>query len=171
MGKTEAKNLDLKSELSIVSSTIANAKKDIESFKTEFNDFKSDHAMSKKGLNSLKNEFYDYLIKSLKVNDSLIKLNNNILMAKNEYYVKTKNMSPIINNDTLITKTNGIKLKILIRENINSLKNIKNNYCNIKKDNINLLINNINVIDLEKLKEECINQSNKRVKARSIFIY
>ena len=79
-------------------------------------------------------------------------------------------MSPIINNDTLITKTNGIKLKILVRENINSLKNIKNNYCNIKKDNINLLINNINIIDLEKLKEECINQSNKRVKARSIFI-
>ena len=30
MGQTEAKNLDLKSELSIVSSTIANAKKDIE---------------------------------------------------------------------------------------------------------------------------------------------
>ena len=48
MGKTEAKTLDLKSKLSIVSGTIANAKKDIEPFKTEFNDFKSDHAMSKK---------------------------------------------------------------------------------------------------------------------------
>ena len=34
MGKTEVENLDLKSKLSIVSGTIANAKKDIESFKT-----------------------------------------------------------------------------------------------------------------------------------------
>ena len=59
--------------------------------------------MSKKGLNSLKNEFYDYLIKSLKVNDNLIKFNNDILMTKNEYYVKIKIKSPIINNDTLIT--------------------------------------------------------------------
>ena len=54
MGKTGAKNLDLKSKLSIVSGIIANAKKDIESFKNEFNDFKTDHAMSKTGLNSLK---------------------------------------------------------------------------------------------------------------------
>ena len=38
MGKTEAKNLDLKSKLRIVLGTIANAKKDIESFKNEFND-------------------------------------------------------------------------------------------------------------------------------------
>ena len=30
-------------------------------------------------------------------------------MRKNEYYVKIKNKSPIINNDTLITKTNCIK--------------------------------------------------------------
>ena len=134
MGKTEAKNLDLKSKLSIVLDTIANAKKDIESFKNEFNDFKSDHALSKKGLNSLKNEFYDYLIKSLKVNDNLIKLNNDILIIKNEYYVNTRNKGPIINNDTLITKTNCIKLKSVVRENINSLKNIKNNYYNIKKD-------------------------------------
>ena len=36
MGKTEAKNLDLKSKLSIVLGTISNAKKDIESFKNEF---------------------------------------------------------------------------------------------------------------------------------------
>ena len=56
MGKTKVENLDLKSKLSVVSGTIANAKKDIESFKT-FNDFKSDHAVSKKGLNSLNNEF------------------------------------------------------------------------------------------------------------------
>ena len=63
MGKAEVENLDLKSKLSIVWGTIANAKKDIETFKNEFNDFSSDHAMSKKGLNSLNNEFYDYLIK------------------------------------------------------------------------------------------------------------
>ena len=85
-------------------------------------------------------------------------------MTKNEYYVKIKNKSPIINNDTLITKTNCIKLKSMVRENINSLKNIKNNYYNIKRDNNNLSI------DLKKLKEEYIKKSNKTVKARSIFI-
>ena len=53
MGKTEVENLDLKSKLSIVLGTITNAKRDIESFKNEFNDFKSDHAMSSKGLDSL----------------------------------------------------------------------------------------------------------------------
>ena len=83
MGKTEVENLDLESKLSIVSGTIANAKKDIESFKTEINDFKSDHAMSKNDLNSLYSKFYDYLIKSLKVNDNLVKLNNDYLMTKN----------------------------------------------------------------------------------------
>ena len=114
MGKTQAKNLDLKSKLSIVLDIIANAKKNIESFKNEFNDFKSDHAMSKKGLNSLNNEFYDCLIKSLKVNDNLAKLNNDILMIKNEYYVNIRNKSTIINNDTLITKTNCIKLKSVV---------------------------------------------------------
>ena len=127
MGKPEAKNLNLKSKLSIVSGAIANAKKDIESFKTEFNNFKSDPEMSKKGLNSLNNEFYDYLIKSLKVNDNLIKINNDILMTKNEYYVNIKNKSHIINNDMLINKTKCIKSKSVVRENINSLKNIKNN--------------------------------------------
>ena len=68
MRKTGAKNLDLKSKLSIVSGIM---KKKRQSFKNEFNDFKSDHTMSKKGLNSLNNEFYVYLIKSLKVNDNL----------------------------------------------------------------------------------------------------
>ena len=138
MGKTEVKNLDLESKLSIVSGTIANARKDIESFKNEFNDFKSDHA--KKGLNSLKNEFYDYLIKSLKVNDNLVKLNNDILMTKNEYYVNIKNQGHIINNDMLINKTNYIKLKSVVRENINSLKNIRNNLFNVKKDSNSLSI-------------------------------
>ena len=61
--------------------------KKTESFKNAFSDFKSDHEMSKKGLTSLNNEFYDYLIKPLKVNDNLIKINNDILMTKNEYYV------------------------------------------------------------------------------------
>ena len=164
MGKTGAKNLDLKSKLSIVSGTIAKVKKDIESFKNEFNDFKSDNAMSEKGLNSHNNEFYDYLIKSLKANDNLVKLNNDILMIKNEYYVNIRNKSPIINNDTLITNTNCIKLKSVVRENINSLKNIRNNLCNVKKENNSLSI------DIKKLKEEYINKSNKRVKARSILL-
>ena len=83
MGKTEIQNLDLKSKWRIVSGTIVNAKRDIESFKSEFNNFKSDHAMSKKGLNYLNNEFHDYLIKSLKVNDNLVKLNNDILLKMN----------------------------------------------------------------------------------------
>ena len=102
MGKTEVENLDLKSKLSIVSGTIANAKKDIES---------KNHAISKKGLSSLNNDFYDCLIKSLKVNDNLIKINNDILMTKSEYYVNIKNKSHIINNDMLINKTKCIKLK------------------------------------------------------------
>ena len=127
MGKTEVENLDLKSKLSIVSGIITNAKKDIESFKNEFNDFRSDNAMSKKGLNSLNNEFYNYLIKSLKVNDNLVKLNNDILMTKNEYYVNIRKKSHIINNDMLINKTKCIKLKSSVRENVNPLKNIKNN--------------------------------------------
>ena len=150
MGKTEVENLDSKSKLSIVSGTIANAKKDTESFKTEFNNFKSDHAMSKKGLNSLNNEFYDYLIKSLKANDNLIKINNDILMTKTEYYVNIKNKSHIINNDMLINKTKSIKSKSMIPENINSLKNIKNNLYNVKKDNNSLSI------DFKKLKKNIL---------------
>ena len=114
IGKTEVENLDLKSKLSIVSGTITNAKKDIESFKTEFNDFKSDHVMSKNGLNSLNNEFYNYLIKSLKANDNLVKLDNDILMTKNEYYVNIRNKGHIINNDMLINKTKCIKLKCVV---------------------------------------------------------
>ena len=74
-------------------------------------------------------------------------------MTKNKYYVNIKNKSPIINNDTLISKINCIKLKSMVRENINSIKNIKNNLYNIKKDNNNLSI------DLKKLKKEYINKS------------
>ena len=120
--------------------------------------------MSKKVLNSLNNDFYDCLKKSLKVNDNLAKLNNDILMTKNEYYVNIRNKGHIINNDMLINKTKCIKLKNVVRENINSLKNIKNNLYNIKKDNNSLSI------DFKKLKEEYIDKSNKKVKARSIFI-
>ena len=61
--------------------------------------------MSKKGLNSLNDDFYDCLIKSLKVNDNLVKLDNDILMTKNEYYVNIRNKGHIINNDMLINKT------------------------------------------------------------------
>ena len=82
MGKTEVEKLDSKSKLNIVSDTIANAKKGLESLKTEINDVKSDCAMSKKGLNSFNNEFIDYLKKSLKVTDNLIKIDNDILMTK-----------------------------------------------------------------------------------------
>ena len=164
MGKTEVENLDLKSKLNIVSGIIANAKKDLESLKTEINDVKSDRAMSKKNLNSLNNEFVEYLIESLKVSDSLIKIDNDILMAKNEYHVNIKNRCHIINNDMLITKTNCIKLKSMIRKNVMSLKNIKNNLYSIKKDTDRLSI------DLKKLKEEHINNSNKGVKVRSIII-
>ena len=84
-------------------------------------------------------------------------------MTKNEYYVNIINNGHISNNDMLINKTKCIKLKSVVPENINSLKNIKNNFYNVKKDNNSLSI------DLKKLKEEYINKSNKRVKARSIF--
>ena len=64
-----------------------------------------------KGLNSLNNEFIDYLKGSLNVNDNLIKIDNDILITKSEFYINIKNQRHIINNDTLITKTNCIKLK------------------------------------------------------------
>ena len=75
MEKTEVENLDLKSKLNILSGIIANAKKDLESLKT---DVKSHCAMSKKGRNSFNNEFIDYLKESLKVTDNLIKIDNDI---------------------------------------------------------------------------------------------
>ena len=124
MGKTKVENWGFKGKLSIVSGIIANSKKDLESLKTENNDVKSDRAMSKKNINSFNNECIECLKESLKVTDNLIKIDNDILMTKNEYYVNIKNRSHIINNDMLINKTNCIKLKSVIRENINSLKNI-----------------------------------------------
>ena len=88
-----------------------NAKKDLQSLKTEINDVNSDRAMSKKNLNSLNNDFIEYLKESLKVSDSLIKIDNDILMTKNKYCVNIKNQGHIINNAMLINKTNCIKLK------------------------------------------------------------
>ena len=108
MGKTEVENLDLKSKLNIVSGTMANAKKNLESLKTEINDVKSDYAMS----NNL--------------TDNLTKIDNDILMTKNEYYINIRNKGHIINNDMLVNKTKCIKLKSVIQEKINSLKNILN---------------------------------------------
>ena len=81
MGKTEVENLDLKSKLNIVLGIIANAKKDLESLKTEINDVKSDREMFKKDLNSFNNEFSEYLKDSLKVTDNLIKIDNDVLMT------------------------------------------------------------------------------------------
>ena len=89
--------------------------------------------MSKKGLNSFNNEFIEYLKESLKVTDNLIKVDNDILMTKNESYINTKNPRYIISNDKSINKTNCIKLNSVIQENVNSLKNIKNNLYDIKK--------------------------------------
>ena len=164
-GENQRSKLGFKKQIvNIVRGIIANAKKNLESLKTEINDVKSDHAMSKKNLSSPNNEFIEYLKESSKVSDSLIKIDNDILMTKNEYYVNIKNQGHIINNDMLINKTKCIKLKSVIRENVNSLKNIKNNLCNVKKDTDCLSI------DVKKLKEEHINKSNKRVKLRSILI-
>ena len=78
MGKTEAENLDLKKKLNIVSGIIANAKKDLESLKTEINDVKSDRTMFKKDLNYFNNEFSECLKESLNVSDNLIKIDNDI---------------------------------------------------------------------------------------------
>ena len=164
MGKTEVENLDLKSKLNIILGIIANTKKDLESLKTEIIDVKNDPEMFKKNLNSLNNEFIEYLKESLKVSDSLIEIDSDILMTKNEYHVNIKNRCHIINNDMLITKTNCFKLKSMIRENVMSLKNIKNNLYSTKKDTDRLSI------DFKKLEEEHINESNKRVKVRSILI-
>ena len=83
-------------------------------------------------------------------------------MTKSEFYINIKNWRHFINNDTLITKTNCIKLKSMILENVSWLKNIKNNLYSFEKDNDSIQI------DLKKLKEEFIDNFNKRAKMRSI---
>ena len=90
MGKINGENSDLKRKLNIVSGIIANAKKDLESLKTEINDVKSDHAMFKKDLNFLNNELSECLKESFKVTDNPIKIDNDILMTKNESYIILK---------------------------------------------------------------------------------
>ena len=70
--------------------------------------------MSKKGLNSFNNEFNDYFIKSLKVNDNFVKIDNDILMTKYECFVNIRNKGHIINNDMLINKTKCIKLTSVV---------------------------------------------------------
>ena len=81
--------------------------------------------MSKKNLNSVNNEFIEYLKGSLKVSYNLIKIDNDILMTKNKSYINIKNRNHVIGNDMLISKTNGIKLKSMIRKNVELLKNNK----------------------------------------------
>ena len=81
--------------------------------------------MSKKGLNSLNNEFSECLKESLKVTDNLIKIDNDILMTKSEFYINIKNRRHVIKNDTLIITTNCIRLKSMIQENVKLLKNKK----------------------------------------------
>ena len=74
--------MDSKSKLIILSGIIANAKKEIESLKTEIKDAKSDDEMIKKNLDSVSNEFIENIKESLKVADSVIKIDNDILMKK-----------------------------------------------------------------------------------------
>ena len=64
----------------------------------------------------------------------------------------------------IIFRANCIKLKSMIRENVKSVKNIKNNLYSVKKDCGSIQI------DLKKLKEEFINNFNKRAKIRSIIL-
>ena len=71
MGKTEVENLDSKSKLSNLSGIIANAKKEIESLKTEINDAKSDHVMNKKNLIFVNNKIIEKRKESLKARDVL----------------------------------------------------------------------------------------------------
>ena len=96
--------------------------------------------MFKRDLNFLNNEFSEYLKESLKVTDNLIKIDNDILMTKSEFYINIKNQRRIINNDTLTTKTNCIKLKSMLRKNVKLLKNIKNNLYSVKKDSDSIQI-------------------------------
>ena len=114
-------------------------------------------------LNFFKNKFTEYLKASLKVSDNLVKIDNDILMRKNEFDINSKNIKDIIKNDMLIFRANCIKLKSMIRENIKLVKNIKNNVYSVKRDCGSIQI------DLKKLKEEFNNNFNKRAKTRSII--
>ena len=102
----------------------------------------------KKDLNFFKNEFTEYLKESLKVSDNLIKIDNDVLMKKRKNFILIVKI--------LIFRANCIKLKSMIRENVKSVKNIKNNLYSVKKDCGSIQI------DLKKLKEEFINNFNKK---------
>ena len=54
-------------------------------------------------------------------------------MTKNESYIDIKNRHHVVKNDMLIFAANCIKLKSVIRENVKSLKNIKNIFMALKK--------------------------------------
>ena len=74
--------MDSKSKLIILSGIIANAKKEIESLKTEINDAKSDHVMNKKNITSVCNEFIEKRKESFKVRDNFRSISNDILTKK-----------------------------------------------------------------------------------------
>ena len=63
--------MNSESKSSNLSGIIANAKKEIESLKTEINDAKSDHVMNKKNLISVSNEIIEKRKESLKARDVL----------------------------------------------------------------------------------------------------
>ena len=117
--------MNSESKSSNLSGIIANAKKEIESLKTEVNESKSDHVMNKKNLISVSNKFIEKRKELLKVRDSFVNISNDILTKKDEYQINIKNPYHIINNDTSVNETNRIKLRIMIRENIYSIKKIK----------------------------------------------
>ena len=89
--------------------------------------------MNKKNLNSLNNEFIEHLKESLKVNDNLIKIDDDIFLTKSEYHVNIKNWCHVVENHTLINITNCIKLKSMHREYVDSLRKIKNDFYSTKK--------------------------------------
>ena len=118
--------------------------------------------MNKKNLNSLNNEFIEHLKESLKVNDNLIKIDDDIFLTKSEYHVNIKNWCHVVENHTLINITNCIKLKSMHREYVDSLRKIKNDFYSTKKDCDSIRI------DLKKLKGEYINNFNKRAKVHQL---
>ena len=134
MEKIRCENLILKSKLSDLLSTIANAEKELESLKTDLNNVKSEHKKSKKGLDYLKNTFDMSRKESLLVADRLIVLSDETLLARNEIYYR-KRESCIVKNDTLLVINECNVLNSIIRKDVRSVKSIKNKLYNAKKDN------------------------------------
>ena len=134
MEKIRCENLVLKSKLSDLLSTIANAEKELESLKTDLNNVKSEHKKSKKGLDYLKNTFDMSRKESLLVADRLIVLSDETLLARNEIYYR-KRESCIVKNDTLLVINECNVLNSIIQKDVRSVKSIKNKLYNAKKDN------------------------------------